>query len=342
MTATYAPDYKKIQESGLTFSIVIETENLGMAGLDDVRATLDSLADQDYSIHQAREILVIAGGAVSEETLQLLKQEYPWITIHREIQKLEYLTSKIRGCEIATGDIVVMVDSDAVYHPTWLGQTLYGFISTPGTSVVASETRIKIDSIYTTAIQLAWMINADLVSSHPTPITQFHLNNFAIKRSVALQVPLYNNMPIYRANNVEWKKQLRLLGYSAIRVPGILAHHAPPGNFWDWWWRMLVSGSDAVAKADFIYHYGGQVTEKISYGKRCLRIPMFFVFKIMKMITRLRALVTEDWKQLRYIIPAIPVALFFILVMELGALITLFNRDYVFKKITAREQSHVV
>lgn len=342
MNITYSPDYKKIQEQISSFSIVIETENLGMAGLDEVRATLDSLAHQDYSIHHAKEILVIAGGAVSEETLQLLQTEYPWITIHRETEKLEYLTSKIRGCELVTGDSVVMVDSDAVYHPTWLGQTLYGFISTPGTSVVASETRIRIDSIYTAAIQLSWMINADLVSSHPTPITQFHLNNFAIKRSVALQIPVYDTMPIYRANNVEWKKQLRLLGYSAIRVPGILAHHASPGNFWDWWWRMLVSGADAVAKADFRYHYGGSVTEKKSSSKKMVRAPIFFVFKIMKMMTRLRVLAIEDWKQLRYIIPAIPVALFFISVMELGALITVVHRDYVFKKITAREQNHVV
>lgn len=339
---TYVPDLKKIQDSGITFSLVIETENLGMVGLDDVRATLDSLKCQVYPISYANEILVIAGGAVSEETLQLLQTEYPWITIHREIQKLEYLTSKMRGCEIATGDIVVMVDSDATYHPDWLLQTLYGFITAPGAAVISSETRIEINSVYTAAIQLSWMINADLISKYPTPILQFHLNNFAIKRSVALQVSVYNNMPIYRANNVEWKKQLRLLGYAAMRAPGILAHHAPPGNFWDWWWRMLVSGADAVAKADFQYHYGGGVTEKISPSRRLFRVVGFVVFKIMKMITRLRALIVEDSKQLRYIIPAIPIALFFLTIMQLGAVITLFNRDYVFKKITAREQNHVV
>lgn len=342
MNTRYMPDPQKIADSGLTFSVVIETENLGMAGLEDVRATLDSLKSQSYSIHHAQEILIIAGGAVSEETLQLLQTEYPWITIHREVKKLEYLTSKIRGCEIATGDIVVMVDSDAIYHPNWLLETLYGFIAAPGASIMASETRIKIDSIYTAAIQLAWMINADLITNHPTPITQFHLNNFAIKRSAALAAHVYKDMPIYRANNVEWKKQLRLLGYSAMRVPGILAHHAPPGNFWDWWWRMLVCGADAVTKADFTYTYDGSVIKKFSPIRRIARIPLFFGFKILKMITRARALLLEDFKNLPLVIPGILCGLFFLLIETMGAVIAIFNRDYIFKKITAREQGHVV
>ncbi len=338
----YKTDLLQLEKLPFTFSIVLETENLGMAGLEDLKATLQSLLDQTYPITHAQEVLVLVSGHVLPETIEMLQQEYPWLTIHNESHKLEYLESKMRGCELAHGEIVVMVDSDAIYHPRWLEETLYGFIAAPGASIVCSETRIAITSLYTAAIQLSWMINANLVANHPTPIVQFHLNNFAIRKQAALTTPLFVGSPIYRANNTEWKKQLQYLGYSAVRVPGILAHHAPPGNFGDWWYRMLISGADAVAKADFYYLYGGEVVERFSPLRRIMRVPAFVLFKLYKMITRISALSRENKKNISYIIIALLPALFFLVIQTLGAVITVFNRNYLFEKITTRENSHVV
>lgn len=338
----YTPDHKKIQDSGLTFSIVIETENLGMAGLDDLRATIACLKNQTYSIERANEIIAVIGATVSDETIALIRQEYPWLKIHTERRPLEYVESKVSGARQATGDIIVFVDSDAVYEPEWLEQMLYGFVAAPGAAVISSETRIRIHSVYTAAIQLIWMINAIKIAPHPTPTTQFHLNNFAARKKAVLGSHFFRGLPIYRANNVEWKKQMQFHGYSVMRVPGNLSHHAPPANFWDFWWRFMVMGSDAVAKTDFRFHYDATVTESFSPLQRLIRIPVFFAFKLYVMVKRTHALVTENWKNIGYIIAGWPVAILFLLVSTIGMVITLFNRDYVFKKITARESHHVV
>jgi len=342
MNSIYKPDHDKIKNQGASFSIVIETENLGMAGMEDLRATLACLQNQTYSMNYAKEIIAIIGATVSSETIECIRHEYPWLTIHCAGRPLEYLESKVYGAGIATSDIIVFMDSDAIYEPIWLEQMLYGFISSPGAAVISSETRIKIHSIYTTAIQLAWMINAIKITPHPTPTTQFHLNNFAAKRSAILATPFFKELPIYRANNVEWKKQMQFLGYSAMRVPGNLSHHAPPGNFTDFWLRMLIMGADAVAKTDFTFGYGGTMQEKFSPLRRVARIPVFIGFKLYTMIKRTHALISENPKNTGYIIGAWPVAWVFIGIMTIGMIVTLFNRDYIFKKITAREQSHVV
>lgn len=344
MNTHYAPDHKKIQDQGPSFSLVIETENLGMAGLDDLRDTLDSLKAQNYPIANAREVLIIAAGHISPETFELIRTEYSWATIHRIDEKLEYIQSKKRGAEIVTGDVVIFADSDVVYEATWLENILYGFISAPGAAIVTGETRIRKwnTSFYAHAIQLVWMMNIVSGSKHPVFVQHFHLNNFAIKRDVFLSTPQYINLPIYRAHTVEMKKWLFDRGYAAVRVPHARGYHLPPGNLADWWWRMLVSGADAVVKADFDFNYDGTVTETFRPVKRILRVPLFVGFKFWVMFKRAYVMLCEDWKNIFMMIISIPLVLLFMLVQFLGLIVAVFYRDYLFKGAAARELIHVV
>jgi glycosyltransferase involved in cell wall biosynthesis len=344
MKHSYAPDHIKTKEQGSTFSLVIETENLGMAGLDDLRDTLNSLKAQTYPIEHANEVLVIAAGHVSPETFDMLRNEYPWTTVHRIDEKLEYIQSKKRGAEIVTGDVVLFADSDVVYDTTWLENILYGFITAPGATIVTGETRIRNynTSLYAHAIQLVWMMNMVSGSKHPVFVQHFHLNNFAIKRQVFLQTPNYLGLPIYRAHTVEMKKWLFDRGYSAVRVPNARGYHLPPGNFMDWWYRMLVHGADAVVKADFDFHYDGTVTEKFRPLKRLIRIPLFVGFKLLVLCKRAYVMIREDWKSVFKMLISIPIFTVCLFVMFLGLITSLVNRDYLFKKASAREGVHVV
>jgi glycosyltransferase involved in cell wall biosynthesis len=339
---SYHPHQQKIKEYGVSFSVVIETENLGMAGVEDLRDTLDSLKKQTYPITNAKEVLIIAAGHVSDETLNTLQSDYPWLVVHREDKKLEYTESKMRGAELATADIVLFADSDVVYDVTWLENILYGFVACPGTSIVSGETRIRGTSIYSKGIQLVWMMNMQYRKNHPIPTNHFHLNNFGIKRSVMLTTPFFLGLPVYRANTVEWKKQLFYKGYGAMRVPNARGYHLPPGNIADWWYRMLVFGADAVVKADFYFGYNATVIEKFSPLRRLSRIPLFIGFKIYTLIKRAFVMVREKPHSIVTVVASIPVVMASLIVSIIGMCVALVRRDYIFTIATQRENEHIV
>ena len=338
----YEPTVYKIKKSGLTFSIAIETENLGMAGIEDLEKTIASLETQSYPVHEVKEIFIIIGSRISNDTLSFFRTKYPWLTIQVEDKDLSYVEAKMRGAEIATGDIVVFADSDVVYDDTWLLNMLYVFIYSPGTAVATGETRIGISSIYKLAIQFTWMMDLFFKQKYPRPVKDFHLNSLAIKRDVMLSVPFLNGFPVYRANIVEWKKQLMFRGYSIMRVPFSEGRHAPPGNFIDWWYRMLISGADAIVKADLYFYPDGSVVEKFSPFRRLVRVPLLLLHRILKMIAQAVIIFIEYPSKFIKILLAIPVALVFILVQTFGAIIALFNKEFLFNKITSREHKQVV
>jgi glycosyltransferase involved in cell wall biosynthesis len=341
-TMSYISTAKTIESSRLSFSVVLETENLGMAGIDDLRDTLESLRRQTYPITRAHEVLVVAAGHVSDETVRILQVEYPWVKLHREPQKLEYLESKKRGAECATGGIVLFADSDVVYEDTWLERSLVGFLEAPGAAIVAGDTRIRGTSVYAMAIQLVWMMNAEKTMSHPIPIRHFDLNNFAIKKDVFLSAPMFTGLPLYRAHTVEMRKQLYAKGYSAVRVSGTRGYHLPPGSLADAWYRLLVYGSDAVAKTDFVFEYGGTVSKRFSLFRRIVRIPTFLTWKIYILLTRISVLVREDWKRIGSILLALPLAFLFLCIILVGSITGLFYPTLLFRIITEREADHVV
>jgi len=326
----------------VSFSIVLETENLGMAGLEDLKDTVASLEAQTFDFRKAHEIIIVAAGHVSPETSALIKSMYPWLTIHHVDRKLNYVEAKQIGASVATGDVIIYIDSDVVYESTWLENMLSGFDIAPGTSIVAGDTLIRGTSVYATAIQLGWMMDAQRARPHIYQTNHMYLNNFAIKREVMLRAPVFLNLPIYRATTVETLRQLKYMGYCVMRVPNARGFHLPPGNIGDLWWRALIYGADAVVKADFYFLYGGKVVEKFSPLRRLWRLPLFLFFKLYALVTRTIVVVCENPQRIFKVIVAIPITLLFILVNMVGCVVALFNRDYLYKKITAREDKHVV
>lgn len=112
-----------------SFSVVVETENLGMAKIDDLAARLYTIIKQGFPIKNAEEVLLIVGGNLSKISRDLIEKNYPWVTIYESKGHLGYTTSKLRGAEIAKGDVVVSADSDVLYENLWLGNILGGLIS---------------------------------------------------------------------------------------------------------------------------------------------------------------------------------------------------------------------
>ena len=55
-----------------SFSLVLETVNLELADVDDVRRSLASLAQQDLSPEAANEVVMVESGEVPQEVLATL------------------------------------------------------------------------------------------------------------------------------------------------------------------------------------------------------------------------------------------------------------------------------
>jgi glycosyltransferase involved in cell wall biosynthesis len=322
-----------------SFSIVLETENLGMAEVDDLMQSLDSLKRQTLPLEKANEVIVIIGSHVTKNTQAKLKKEYPWLKLHVSKTELEYTRAKMEGARVATGDIVVYADSDVTYETTWLKNLLTVFTEHSDATVACGETRIKITSNYTMSLALTWMLNRTATISKTIKTHTFSLNNFAIKRNI-VNKNTFPSLTLYRGKITFWRDHLASLGYVFYKAPGAQGHHTPPGTFKDWWYRMLIYGADFVATADFTLNPDGSVSEKRSISKRLFHLILWIGMRIKQLALRSYYIATEEKTAHTYFYLGIPLALFTILLTTVGGVIALFDRDYIFNQIQALESSH--
>jgi GT2 family glycosyltransferase len=324
-----------------SFSIVVETENLGMATINDLKACLDSLKKQTWNIRRAEEVLVIAGTHISNELQNRLKKMYPWISIQKTKEALDYISVKIEGAKMATGDIVVFVDSDATYERGWLSDILGVFSSHPDAGLIAGLTSPKINSNYTMSLGLAWMFLLKTPTNKPKETSQFTFNNFAIKRTLLLNFKFPKNFPFYRGKGTIIRKRLIKDGVKMYRAPKAKGYHAVPSNFTDWWYRMLINGHDFIAMADFSVN-GNKIIEKRSILKRFRNLMLWVGWKTVEIFINGYRIIREDKKKIRYLPLGLPIAFANVLVLTLGGIITCVTRDYLFNKINRYEAHNVV
>lgn len=326
-----------------TFSIVVETENLGMAGLSDLETSLDSIQKQKFPIQKVKEVVLLVGSHVSEDIRKHLKTKYPWLTLHAEKEGLEYTKAKMRGAEIATGKYVIFADSDMNYEPTWLGNIIETIERYPKGYIVSGDTRLETKSAYRMSLNSTWMIQilSDKIKE-PVPTSYFPLNNFAIERKVILETPIPYTIHLYRNKIPIWEKMLTDKGCKILRAPGTRGFHAPPGTLIDWWYRLLIYGSDFVAMMDFSLNEKGEVSEKRNMPGRIFHLLFLFPWKIEQLILNSYKLLKEDPRRIRYLPGSLLLGLANSIVAELGALFACINRDFVFNKITTHEEVHIV
>ncbi len=323
-------------------SIVIETENLGMAGLDDLMTSLASLHAQTLPKEAIKEILVIGGSHISTDSLARITDAYPKVRVVVSEKPLEYTESKMLGAKVATGDILVFADSDTDYEPTCVKNMTDILLSDESVWVAGGDTRVRIESGYGLAMNLIWMFPVLSRLSAPAKRPYFPLNNFAIRREVMLTYPIPTELPLYRGKIGHWQDILTNAGCVTYRAPGSRGAHAAPATLIDWWYRMLIHGADAVAKADFRLVEGGRVVEKRSLSRRLYAFLMLAPKKILGFFLRGAKLLREDWTLLRYALTGIPIALASLMLIQVGAMTALFDRAFILRRIAAHEAAHVV
>jgi hypothetical protein len=226
-----------------SFSIVLETENLANADVDDLVRSLASLAAQNPPPTSANEVLLIESGDTPKDLLQQLCETYPWIQVHEAPPGTTYYQAKMLGAKLATGAIVVYYDSDCIYTTNWLRMMLEPFQGEQ-IQVVAGETTTGGQGAYGTAMALAYIFPQFSQNQKLATTTQYFLNNVAFQRTFLLQHPIPTDIPLYRGNCVVHAQHLLRKGYTIWQQPTAKVIHSPPNGLHHFFWRFLLIGHD--------------------------------------------------------------------------------------------------
>ncbi|HEY9853348.1 MAG TPA: glycosyltransferase [Leptolyngbyaceae cyanobacterium] len=327
-----------------SFSIVLETENLANADLKGLSKSLASLANQDLSLTNANEVLLLDSGDTPPDLLNCLCQQYPWIKVHQIQLSAGYYQAKMLGAQIATGEIVVYSDSDCIYQSNWLRNILTPFTQSDDIKIVAGETRTRGKGPYGTAMALTYIFPQYSGEEGLVKTSQYFLNNVAFQRDFLLRQPIPAELPLYRGNCVIHACNLLHQGYTIWQQPQAKATHAPPNGLSHFFWRFLLMGHDyywqkyLLAKANnFSVNPASFPTKykSISANSFHKKLPDEFMFglkgKIKIFFERFQGMLAENPLNLIYLPLAVPIVIAAMTLIAIGYIITLFKPHYLLK-----------
>ncbi|MEM6434044.1 MAG: glycosyltransferase family 2 protein [Cyanobacteria bacterium P01_D01_bin.115] len=227
----------------ITFSIVLETENLASADIGGFQDAIDSLLQQDVPISSSVDFIVIDTGELSATLKQEIKQKYPWMRFLPSPASLGYYEVKQLGAKSVAGEVVIYCDADCIYDPGWLRSLLLPF-QDEAVDIVAGETMIPVTGVYSMAMAVNYMLHRQTPQPHLTPTGFYYLNNVAFRRQVVLDTPMPTDLPLYRGTCSIHSRILRKRGHKIWKQFSAKAYHAPPNGWQHYVWRFLVMGHD--------------------------------------------------------------------------------------------------
>lgn len=317
---------KETQANLPSFSIVYETENLTSVELDNIYRSLSSIAAQEVSPERANEFLIIDGGYAPEQVIQELCSMYSWVTVRR-IPQISYYSAKMAGAQLASGEVVIFLDSDCVYTPNWLKDVLTVFVENPDINVVAGETSTRVSNSYELAIAMHYFFPRFSKREKPYVSREYFMNAVAFRRSFLIENPIPTNVSLYRGNCNLHCAYLRTKAHQILKHPQAQALHEPPTLAF-LTWRYLLRGRDRVLKQYFqeqIVKYPDQPlpdTPAFTFSQKIQGVfstlSRFRPFRIAKIRTSLQ----EDPKRIFSFPLAIPYFLWFELLYAVGAIAT--------------------
>lgn len=302
------------------FSIVLETENLATADLHGLLRSLSSLASQDPSPIEAKEVLLIESGDIPQQLLTQLVAQYPWINVCSAPAGTEYYESKMLGATLATGEIIVYYDSDCVYESDWLRKILTPFKQSEEIQVVAGETTTSGVGIYGTAMALGYIFPQYSGRIDLTPGKSYFLNNVAFRRSFLLDHPIPTKLPLYRGNCAIHAYELVQAGTIIWQQPQARVLHAPPNGLSHFFWRFLLIGHDYYWQKKLIPNSIN--AEPTMSGKK----DKFDIF-----VDRVRKMLDRDIRHAYFLLFSLPVVITSSLLIYSGYLITNRQPNYLLK-----------
>ncbi|MBC8121355.1 MAG: glycosyltransferase, partial [Gemmatimonadaceae bacterium] len=296
-------------ESGLpSFSIVLETENLDTAAAQELARCLEALTKQDLDVARANEVLLLDSGDVPPELYTCLRTDYPWLQVHRIRPDTGYYDAKMQGAALASGEVVILCDSDCDYERGWLRNILMPFQQSD-VQVVAGETTLAANGPYGVAMAATYIFPRFSGEEGLYSGSGYYCNNVAFRRAFLLEHPIPSPLPIYRGNCVVHARRLRQAGHTIWRQGRARGVHQIPNGAAHFFWRFLLLGSEALALArlsDGLYETKARLPRLLRELGLGLRIG---AGKLSSSLKKLLLVIREDPRRLIDLPLALPIAL---------------------------------
>lgn len=259
------------------FSINIETVNLSDIKPERFARALKSLADQDYPVTNANEVILIDTGLWPTDLIRELCAPYPWIRIMPVAGETGYAGCKMLAVPHMSGEILLFCDSDVIYSPSWLRQMLAAFSEHPQIEVLAGDTSIeqtvRDKGIYGFAMAIAYLFPHFSEHEEIGPKNYYEANNVAFRRELLFRYPGPVDLPADRANLFVHALLLRRKGFTIWHQPKARSHHPVPKgwtNFIREFWRL---GQDSAYISFFFRDFSGRTyLEKSRFRGRFDRV----------------------------------------------------------------------
>lgn len=285
-----------------TFSLVLETYNLGEVRLERFEAALESLGRQSLPVSEAQQLIVVDTGELPEVELTELIERQGWSPLYERVEGTNYEGTKQVGLDLAESEIVVFADADCIYGERWLESILRPFgAHRQDVLVVAGETSTEITGPYSLGVAATFHFErfSNETDLQAAPIYQF--NNVAFRRSVFEECPL-SDLPTERGAGFLHTLALRKSGITIWRQPGAKAFHPIPSP---------------LSLAPEYVGFGmdsGAVAASLGDWRGSFRTPSRF----QKVVRKLREALAEDRTRTWYLPLALPISGATILLYALG------------------------
>ena len=238
------------------FSVVVEMENAATVCWHDVGQTLHVLTEQILALHvplQNKPQVILAHPGEEHESAGLIeaaRREAPGLSEAARVQAVSvsggrYYELKNAGISRSDGELIVLLDSDAVPEPGWLAALLAPFHD-PKTIVVHGCTYLGHFDLVSRTLAMIWVFPLRDHDEREVKRRSLNANNCAFRaKTLGLNpFPIDNG---FKVGCTKFMKQLQECGIELVRVAAYVKH-APLTGFRFLVWRGLVTGRDADRK----------------------------------------------------------------------------------------------
>jgi len=195
-------------------SIVIVNYN----GQKWIKKCLDSICRLTFKEYE----VIMVDNASYDESVKLVKNEFPWVQIIENNANLGYAEGCNLGLSHANGKIIAFINMDVLLESNWLEELVKVLKSEKNTGACCG----KFFDFYGKKLQFPSELDVPQESLEKCrQLRNVYGAAFATKRSVLQRIGLFDSKFFLYYDEIDWSWRLRLAGYKCVFVPTAIAYH---------------------------------------------------------------------------------------------------------------------